>query len=234
MKYPRVIPLTAIMSEMRTNKDDYSLTMSSKPIIIGDLFVNGLIQKYGTFSFLRMYQDEDVSDYDYFYNNIYDVYRDSSASQLEHLFDAMQLTYNPINNYKRTETVDYKKEYTHGKSTTNTANNFTSTTTYNSNVTDKVTTFDDSNFRNGSKTDKGGNDTNVLSGSMTTADSGIDTETRHAADNINSVTGTNGNIADLIASELDLRARADLEDFIIRQFATQYLFIAGDNYEHDS
>lgn len=234
MKHPRVIPLTAIMSEMIANKDDYSLTVVSKPIIIGDLFVNGLIQKYGTFSFLRMYQDEDVSDYQYFYNNIYDVYRDSNATQLEHLFDALHLSYNPVDNYKRTETVDYKKEYIHGKSTTNTANNYTSTTTYNSNVTDKVTTFDDTNFRNGSKTDKGGNDSNVLTGSMTTSDSGTDTETRHAADNINTVTGTNGNIADLISSELDLRARDDLEDFIIKQFATQYLFLAGDNYEHDS
>lgn len=210
---------------MKQHKNDYTVILNNKPVLVGDLFVSELIQKYGTFSFLRIYQDEDVTDYQYFYN-IFTTFKDNNATQFEKYFDAIHSTYSPTDNYRRTESTEYKKEFTHGKTSTNTANNYTSTTTYNSDVTDKVTTFDDSNFRNGAQTDKGGTDTNVLSGSMTTSNSGTDTELRHAVDNIISVTGTNGNISDLIKSELDLRAMSDTEEFIIDQFVTQYLFIS--------
>ena len=215
----------SIMSEMKQHQNDYTVILDNKPVLIGDLFVSELIQKYGTFSFLRMYQDEDVTDYQYFYS-IFTAFKDNNAAQFEKYFDAIHAAYSPMDNYRRTESTEYKKELTHGKTSTNMANNYTSTTTYGSDVTDKITTFDDAVFRNGSQTDKGGVDTNVLSGSMTTSNSGTDTELRHAADNIISVTGTNGNIADLIKSELDLRSLRDTEDFIIDQFVTQYLFIS--------
>ena len=224
---PRIISLTTIIPEMLENSENYGCTVDDIPIIVGGRFIDELIQKYGTFSFLRMYEDENVTDYKYF-ENMYKVFRNSSQEQWFRYYKAILEIYDPSLDFERYETTAYKN--THDikyNSTFTTTPNTTQEIEHGKYTTDSVTTFESDTLYVHDKDSNGGTDTITNSGSNTTEHTGTDTvtDTRLEDDNYTSVSGRNSGSAKLISDELDLRARDDTETFVLKQFATQYLFL---------
>lgn len=224
---PRIISLTTIIPEMLENSENFGCSVDDIPIVVGVNFIEELIQKYGTFSFLRMYEDENVTDYEYF-ENIYKVFRSSSQEQWFRYYKAILETYDPSLDFERLESTAYKNTHTIGyNSTFTTTPSLTQTISHGKYTTGSVTTFESDALYTHDKAADGGQDTISNSGQTDSTHSGTDTvtDTRLEDDNHTSVSGRNSGGAKLINDELDLRARDDTETFVLKQFVTQYLFL---------
>lgn len=157
-------------------------------------------------------------------------YCEEMASSFQKLYEALSASYDPIADYRRKETTDYKlsHETEYGKTSTNTAEDYESRTDYNSDVGDEVSTDGTpASLRDHTRTTKGGYDTTTLNGKMTTELSGTDTvtDTRKAADNVKLIEGNNRSPQEAIRDEIELRMGDDFGDIIIKGFASRYLFL---------
>lgn len=150
------------------------------------------------------------------------------------MYDAMIMTYNPIENYN-SETIiaDIKQDgqitetITHGKTTTDTANNVSNER--------QVTTFEDTTYRPDSKTTQNGSTTQAESGTTTTekehttvVERTIDGQT-YTGDEINEhVEKKHGNIGvtttqQMIESEIALRFKPVIQLYI-DTFVKEYFY----------
>lgn len=157
------------------------------------------------------------------------LFTQENSHSFNRIYSSLYEQYNPVNDYKKTETTAFKNERTvdNGKTSTTTATNYESKTTYNSTVEDDTTTFDSTTLRPATKTTRGGDDTNTLNGELETVLSGTDTITdeRLAADNIKTIEGYNQSPQEAIENEIRLRIYNDFTDIVVNEFARRYLFL---------
>ena len=163
-------------------------------------------------------------------------YLNEKQANFEKIYLALTEVYDPIADYRRKETVDYKltHETDFGKTSTMTATDYESKTEYNSTVGDDITTYDSpASLRDHTSQSRTGDDTTTLNGEMKTELSGTDTvtDTREAADNIKLIEGNNRSPQEAIKDEIALRLADDLADIVLKGFAKQYLFLLPDQEE---
>lgn len=172
--------------------------------------------------------DTDTQRYTSFKNK-FSEYIIEMRAMFERIYSALMQEYDPTGDYSRHETIAYKNthEVEYGKVATNTANNYTSETEYNSTVGDDIKTYDVVNVADAQSTSKTGTDTTTISGSMETAMSGTDTtiDTRLADDNVRDVVGNNNSPQQSILDEINLRIHNDMTDIVMQGFSDRYLFL---------
>lgn len=172
--------------------------------------------------------DTDTQIYTSFKNKFAEYVIEMRA-MFERIYSALMQEYDPTGDYSRHETIAYKNthEVEYGKVVTNTANDYTSETEYNSSVGDDVKTYDIVNVADAQKTSKTGTDTTTISGNMETEMSGTDTitDTRLADDNIRDVVGNNNSPQQSILDEINLRIHNDITDIVMQGFSDRYLFL---------
>ena len=172
--------------------------------------------------------DTDTQIYTSFKNK-FSEYVIEMRAMFERIYSALMQEYDPTGDYSRHETIAYKNthEVEYGKVATNTANNYTSETEYNSTVGDDIKTYDVVNVADAQSTSKTGKDTTTISGSMETEMSGTDTitDTRLADDNVRDVVGNNNSPQQSILDEINLRIHNDMTDIVMQGFSDKYLFL---------
>lgn len=152
-------------------------------------------------------------------------------AQIAALATAALADFDPLTDFSRSrtyyETAGNTKETTYGKTDTRAGNN-TVTTTYNSNTTNDVVTFD-ATLRDNTKSTRGGSDTSAGMDANTSTLSGKDTTTDDGDRSIiENVTGNNRNMSENLAKYLDVKLRDDVLDFVLSQFERRYLFYGGE------
>lgn len=197
-------------------------------VITGNDFLQYLALHYWEWSFFSQ-GDTAAAWYNYLLA-AFNLYMAEMSDSYDRIYAALMKSYDPAANYSRDEQQSHKNTRTllHGKTATTTYTNYQSETSYASNVSSDVTTFDDTALRNKDKTSKGGKDTTTLSGSVATADTGTDTttDTGLLADNERKVTGLQrAAAAENIQKELDMRLHNDFLDIVLQGFADRYLFL---------
>lgn len=152
------------------------------------------------------------------------------------IYEALTAEYDPTSNYSRHSKESHKNErsITYGKGVTTDygTNGLETTTKYGHSVTNKTTTFDDTEFRNATKTIYGdaseAGDTNTIKGSVSNTASGSDTitDTGLQNDNQRDETGLWRNTAsENIETEIGMRIRENFLDIVMDGFVKKYLFL---------
>lgn len=197
-------------------------------VIIGNDFLQYLALQYWEWSFFS--QGDTAADWYTYLLAAFNLYMAEMSDNYDRIYAALMKSYDPAANYSRDEQQSHKNTRTllHGNMKTTSYDNYQSETSYASNVSSDVTTFDDTALRNKDKTSKGGKDTTTLSGSVATAYTGTDTttDTGLLADNERKVTGLQrAAAAENIQKELDMRLHNDFLDIVLQGFADRYLFL---------
>lgn len=197
-------------------------------VIAGNDFLQYLTLNYWEWSFFSQ-GDTAAAWYSYLLA-AFNLYMTEMSDSYDRIYAALMKSYDPAANYSRDEQQSHKNTRTllHGKTATTTYTNYQSETSYASNVTSDVTTFDDTNLTPRDKTSKGGKDTTTLNGSVLTADTGTDTttDTGLLADNERKVTGLQrSSAAANLTEEINMRLHNDFLDIVLQGFADRYLFL---------
>lgn len=225
---------TATIAEILTvqgQANDFDVTVpynGSNVTIVSDSTVRAYLNEHYYEWSAFVSGDTDTQIYTSFKNK-FSEYIIEMRAMFERIYSALMQEYDPTGDYSRHETTSYKNthEVEYGKVATNTANNYTSETEYNSTVGDDIKTYDVVNVADAQSTSKTGTDTTTISGSMETAMSGTDTitDTRLADDNVRDVVGNNNSPQQSILDEINLRIHNDMTDIVMQGFSDRYLFL---------
>lgn len=221
-----------LLTQMNSDNDFDTYVMGSggeSTVILSNYLVRHLMERdYYEWS---MFTIEGTLKQQYDYMLLcYHRYCEEMGASFQKIYEAFYAQYDPIADYRRKETTDYKltHETEYGRTSTNTAEDYESKTDYNSNVGDEVSTDGTpASLRDHTRTTKGGYDTTTLNGTLTTELSGTDTvtDTREADDNVKLIEGNNRSPQEAIRDEIELRMSDDLGDIIIKGFASRYFFL---------
>jgi hypothetical protein len=225
---------TATIAEILTvqgQANDFDVTVvynGSNVTIVSDTTVRAYLNEHYYEWSAFVTGDTDTQIYTSFKNK-FEEYITEMSAMCERIYAALMQEYDPTGDYSRHETIAYKNthEVEYGKIATNTANNYTSETEYNSTVGDDIKTYDVVNVADAQSTSKTGTDTTTISGSMETELSGTDTitDTRLATDNVHDVVGNNNSPQQSILDEINLRIHNDMTDIVMQGFSDRYLFL---------
>ena len=225
---------TATIAEILTvqgQANDFDVTVSyngSNVTIVSDNTVRAYLTEHYYEWCAFVSGDTDTQIYTSFKNK-FNEYIIEMRAMFERIYSALMQEYDPTGDYSRHETTSYKNthEIKYGKVATNTANNYTSETEYNSTVGDDIKTYDVVNVADAQSTSKTGKDTTTISGSMETELSGTDTttDTRLSDDNVHDVVGNNNSPQQSILDEINLRIHNDMTDIVMQGFSDRYLFL---------
>jgi hypothetical protein len=211
--------------------NDFDVTVTyngSNVTIVSDTTVRAYLNEHYYEWSAFVSGDTDTQIYTSFKNKFAEYVIEMRA-MFERIYAALMQEYDPTGDYSRHETTSYKNthEVEYGKVATNTANNYTSETEYNSTVGDDIKTYDVVNVADAQSTSKTGTDTTTISGSMETELSGTDTitDTRLANDNVRDVVGNNNSPQQSILDEINLRIHNDMTDIVMQGFSDRYLFL---------
>lgn len=168
--------------------------------------------------------------------NLWDVYNAIHKPDFLRAYEASIMEYNPLSNYDSKETNIYMTNegtetnaVTHGKTTTNTANDVVNET--------QTTTFDSTNYRPEEKTTQSGNTTVAETGTTSTAVSRTAKnltvgDSTYSADEVRAeIKEKSGNIGvttsqQMLQSEIDLRLNP-IVMLYLDQFANTYFYYVG-------
>lgn len=204
---------------------DFSIKIGGAIVLSSDVVCQYMYNTYGNYKTLSPLF------------TLWGMYYYTHIADLSRAWDAWTATYNPLDNYNGTETTvrqhmdgEDTETITHGKTTTNTANNVTNET--------QTTSVDNDNYRPDTK--------NTQSGSTTSSDSGTTTTTRdrttksltigdttYTADIVEGETRErHGNLGvttsqQMITSEIEMRKNPLLLLFIDEFISTYAYYIGG-------
>jgi len=152
-------------------------------------------------------------------------------AQIKALAYAAVGEYDPMTDYSRSrsysETAENIRETTYGRKDTR-AGSGSNTTTYNSNITNDIVTYDDT-LRDHTKSTRGGTDSDSSTSSSSSTLSGTDTQNDDGGREITeTVTGTNRSPAENLSAYLDVMLRDDVLDFVLAEFERRYLYYGGE------
>lgn len=209
-----------VMTE--AHKALFAIKIDNTTVMESDITIGYLRSKYGLYNTL-----DDIEI-------LWTLYATMTADDLKRSFETFYATYNPIDNYDGHETLIHIEN--HGTETTTRTDNLTETATAN-NVknTDKITTFDSTNFRPSGETEQTGSTTTANNGTQTNATSHAETS---LTDGDNTYTGDtvtidkrdrHGNMGvtrtqEMITDEIKLRLIPYLQTYI-DGFIQQYAFM---------
>lgn len=192
--------------------------------IFDEQFVKSLIETdYISRSFKNMNENPV-----YGFEKLWITFRLKHDSEFIEMWNAVNSTYNPLNEYSETRTttpnITAATTNTYGRTSTNSGG---ITTQYGKTETVQTNTYDGS-LRDSGKSTAGGSDTstntltNTLGGtdSSTTATTGTSTET---------ITGYKDSAAHALEKDISFKLRYNVADNFIKSFMNEYTFYDNDN-----
>lgn len=204
------------------HKQLFTISVNSNEVMSYSTTISYINSKYGMYNTL-----EDIE-------TLWTLYATMNTNDLTRAYNAFYSDYNPIDNYDGHETVVHIEN--HGTETTTRTDNLTETATAN-NVTntDKITTFDSTNYRPAAESEQTGSTTTANSGTQTNATSHATTtltdgDTTYTGDTISiDKRDRHGNMGvtrtqEMINDEIKLRMIPYLQQYI-DNFIAQYAFL---------
>ena len=193
-------------------------------------FYNDLLIYHSDKSMLKTDTNaSDLNDLKYQWNNFKAHYID----EWQNIFTSYLTEYDPLNEYSETKitTPDLETESStnYGRVLDYSIDHNNDTTTYGGNTTAKINTYDGVQH-NASYTTNGGSDTRAYKENNKTTNSGNDTTTiTNTGTNTETKTGYKNSPAKTLSDNIIFKARCNLRDLVIKQFANEFLFYDNNN-----
>ena len=235
----QVIPIKQILPAMISILETtaFSLTLTnleneSVSIFTTADFYNDLIIYHEDKSILKTDSNvSDLNDLKYQWNNFKAHYID----EWQTIFTSYLTEYDPLNEYSETRTitpnVTTATTTEHGHTIDYSIDHNNDTTTYGGNTTAKINTYDGVQH-NSTYTSNGGSDSRAYKENNKTTNSGVDTvRTSNTGSNTETKTGYKNSPAKTLSDNIIFKARCNLRDLVIKQFANEFLFYDNHNNE---
>ncbi len=162
-------------------------------------------------------------------------FKDHYIEEWQVIFNKLLVDIDPLAEYSETKVntpnLTNTQTVEHGHKIENGLEHYDDTTEYGGTTQTKLNTYDGTEH-NSNYAENGGSDTREYKEDNTTTHSGVDT-TRATATGTNTETkhGYKNSPAKIFTDDIIFRARANLRDLIVKQFANEFLFY--DNYNSD-
>ena len=230
------IQLQQIIPEMIQNHSDFDITTTidneTYTLMYGKILTNNLLYDFFSWSFL--YYTEVVTPdtpYNFLKKELLD-FIEEKAPIWSKAFEALLEKYHVGYDFFRHEITNYKNEHeiSFGKTVDNSIIDYETTTEF-AKTENKVTTFDDANYRNDTEIVRGEHNTDkdktTVNGSTNTTESGTETttDTRLGTDNDVTVSGYNNNLTKAVEEELKMRINNDISDIIIHDIVKRFFML---------
>lgn len=221
---------------MIQNHSDFDITTTidneTYTLMYGKILTNNLIYNFFSWSFL--YYTEVVTPdtpYNFLKKELLDFIEEKTPIWSK-AFEALLEKYHVGYDFFRHEITNYKNEHkiSFGKSIDNSITDYETTTEF-AKTENKVTTFDDANYRNDTEIVRGDHNTDkdktTVNGSTNTTESGTETttDTRLGADNDITISGYNNNLTKAVEEELKMRINNDMSDIIIHDIVKRFFML---------
>ena len=221
---------------MIQNHSDFDITTTidneTYTLMYGKILTNNLLYDFFSWSFL--YYTEVVTPdtpYNFLKKELLD-FIEEKAPIWSKAFEALLEKYHVGYDFFRHEITNYKNEHeiSFGKTVDNSIIDYETTTEF-AKTENKVTTFDDANYRNDTEIVRGEHNTDkdktTVNGSTNTTESGTETttDTRLGTDNDVTVSGYNNNLTKAVEEELKMRINNDISDIIIHDIVKRFFML---------
>ena len=230
------IQLQQIMPELLQNQNDFNITTTIEEdtytLMYGKILVDTLLYDYFNWAFFY-YTDVVTPDTAYnFFKKEYLDFIEEKTPIWSKAFEALLEKYHVGYDFFRHEVTNYKNshEITFGKSIDNSITDYVTTTEF-AKTENKITTFDDTTYRNDTETIRGDHNTDkdktTINGITNSTESGTETttDTRIGKDNDVTVEGYNNNMSKAVEEELKMRINNDISDIIIADIVKRFFML---------
>lgn len=230
------IQIQQIIPEMIQNQHDFDITTTiagdSYTLLYGKILSDNLLYDFFNWSFF--YYTEVVTPdtaYNFLKKELLDFIEEKTPIWSK-AFEALLEKYHVGYDFFRHEVTNYKNEHeiSFGKEVDNSITNYETTTEF-AKTENKITTFDDTAYRNDSEIIRGDHNTDkdktTINGSTNTTESGTETttDTRDGKDNDVTVTGYNNSMTKAVEKELKMRINNDISDIIIKDIVNRFFML---------
>lgn len=164
----------------------------------------------------------------YGFEKLWETFRLKHDSEFADMWNAVNATYNPLNEYSETRTttpnITAATTNTYGRTSTNSGG---ITTQYGKTETVQTNTYDGS-LRDSGKSTAGGSDTstNTLTNTLGGTDS---SSTQTTGTSTETITGYKDSAANALERDISFKLRYNVADNFIKSFMNEYTFFDNDN-----